>query len=88
MDKKACKTTFPSRCLLSGSWYFSQQRVHYQAISSTVSVLYIKPVMIVTNSTLGELRMLCFLNVFHSHLDYNHKTRVTCTLVASYLNPN
>ena len=44
MHKEAYKYIFPSRCLLSGSWYVSQQRVHYQAFfKQGFSVLDIKP---------------------------------------------
>ena len=41
--------TLPTHCLLSDSWYVSQQRVHHQAILKYwLSVLVIKPVMKVT----------------------------------------
>ena len=49
MYKEACRIPFPSRCF-SGSWYFSQQRIHYQAfLKHGFSVLDIKLLVIVTN---------------------------------------
>ena len=50
MYKKAWMNPFPSRCLLSDSWYVSQQRVHYQAfLKLGFSCLDIKPLVIVNN---------------------------------------
>ena len=46
MYKEACRTPFSSNYLLSGSWYVSQSRVHYQEfLNHGFSVLDIKPVM-------------------------------------------
>ena len=43
MYKEACRIPFPSRCLLSDSFYVSQQRVRYQAfLKHEFSVLNIK----------------------------------------------
>ena len=50
MYKEARRTTFPSRCLLSGSWYVFQQRDYYQAfLNQEFSLLDIKFLMIVAN---------------------------------------
>ena len=50
MYKEACMTPFPSRCLLSGSWYVFQQQVYYQAfLKHGFSLIDIKLLMIVTN---------------------------------------
>ena len=65
MYKEACRIpSLPDACLVAVC-YFAQQRVHYQAfLKHEFSVLDIKPLMIVTNSTLGEVRKLCFLKDF------------------------
>ena len=50
MYKEACMMFFATFCLLSGSWYVSHQRIHYQAFHKNMfSVLDIKPLMIFTN---------------------------------------
>ena len=59
--KEACKIPYQSRCLISGSWYFSQQRVRYYAFfEHEFSVFDIKPLMTAANLTLGEVIWLFF----------------------------
>ena len=50
MYKEVLQDPFPPMNVAYGSWYVSQQRVHYQAfLNQGNSVLDIKPLMIVTN---------------------------------------
>ena len=59
--KENCRIPCPSRCLLTGSWNFSQRSFRYRAFfEHGFSVLDIKPLMIATNLTLGEVIWLLF----------------------------
>ena len=59
MYKEAYRIPFLHTCLLSGSWYVFQQRVHYQAfLKHEYSVIDIKLVMIVTIKPLLSMEAL------------------------------
>ena len=76
--KEACRIPSPSRCLLTGSWYFSQQRVRYHAFfEHGFSVLDIKPLMKAANLTLGEVIWFLFELVLKVLRTRINKTAVT-----------
>ena len=62
--KEACRIPSPSRCLLTGSWFFSQQRVSYRAFFENMfSEVDIKSLMTAANLTLGEVIWLLFFEL-------------------------
>ena len=86
--KEACRIPSSSRCLLNGSWYFSQQRVGYRAFFEHMfCVLDIKPLMKAANLILGEVIWLLFELVLIVPRTRTDKTAVTYIEVALYKPP-
>ena len=77
MFKEACITPFPTRCLIIGSWYVSQQRIHYQVIlKHEFRVLNIKTRNDSYQLNPWWVEEALFSKRISSNLDYNSKTRV------------